>query len=148
MVIKKNPPVNKCTECKGYLKALERARRDDIQQIRLNRSIHWADVRFERRIYRANKELALRKPHQFASLIIDGMDQAKTNLPGSDGSREGMSEAAESVSVRIVGVMMHGLFNDMYLCPEDIPHDSNTTMTILMACIAKLKRLRGGTLPK
>jgi hypothetical protein len=76
------------------------------------------------------------------------VDQAKTNTPGADGTREGMDEGKEVCPVRLVGCIVAGYFNDMYICPADVPHDSNTTLTILMSAISRLRQIRGGTLPK
>jgi hypothetical protein len=137
LVIKKNPPINKCGECKTFLKRLERAKRDDVSGIRRERAGHWADVRLGRAVYKRAKTRANDNSDYYGCIIIDGMDQAKTNVPGADGTREDMEAGKAVCPVRLIGCIVAGYFIDMYICPADVPHDSNTTLTIRMSAISR-----------
>ena len=132
--ILKNPPVNKCKQCDdSYKKLTEAVSLADLQKIRQERSAHFQEVREERRVYAHHKRLALADPTRYASLNIDGMDQAKTAVPYAEGKRErNENHGNASTAARVIAVVVHGKGTLCYVAPADIPHTADTTMTVLM----------------
>ena len=63
---------NKCTYYKNYTSILDKLG---------NTIFNLISLRAERRAYYANCLKAEQEPKRYLSLILDGMDQSKTNLP-------------------------------------------------------------------
>lgn len=145
LVIKKNPPINKCKECDDSYKKLTEAKTlVELQKIRQERSAHFQEVREERRVYNHHKSLALADPKTFASLNIDGMDQAKTAVPYAEGKRErNENHGSASTTARVIAVVIHGKGTLCFVAPADIPHTADTTMTVLMDSFRFLTDMSG-----
>ena len=60
---------------------------DLLESARLGRQRHRFEVRLERLEYHKKRNKARDFPTDYLSLIIDGMDQMKTNLPDANGTR-------------------------------------------------------------
>eukprot|EP00105_Crassostrea_gigas_P040888 XP_019925036.1 PREDICTED: uncharacterized protein LOC105333681 [Crassostrea gigas] len=94
----------------------------------------------ERQYYYKKREAAKRAPNKFLSLIVDGMDQSKSNLPHFVGRTAKAVNAADQLKTHISGVIAHGQ-NEFYtfLDVGQYPHDSNLTINIIIMVLFRLK---------
>ena len=79
------------------------------EQLKLLRLEHVNKQRQERLHYYSHREAALQSPDKVMSIIIDGMDQSKTNIPLF--SRR---TSTRVISQRLIGVKVHGHGNWVY----------------------------------
>ncbi|XP_028416665.1 uncharacterized protein LOC114540736 [Dendronephthya gigantea] len=134
----------KCDHCTNYKKQLEatmnKAKRKAIQELL---DEHIERVMNERRKYHLHRYKARRSPSKYLTIILDGMDQSKTDVPNL--RRVCKSTAnLQKLRTHLVGTIMHSglcpmgkLFHGMF----DLfqwKHDSNLTMNILIKLLALL----------
>ena len=75
--------------------------------------------------------MAIREPKEYMSIIIDGMDQSKTDLPHQ--SRK--NKAACNLWVmrtHLSGAIVHGRNSEAFIDLHLWPHDSNLTISVLV----------------
>ncbi len=94
---------------------------------------HRRKVWEEKRKYYHHRHKARTHPEKYMSIIIDGMDQSKTDIP------QFVRDTKDSDSVRrlkscITGVLIHGHAPHAicYVSPDRYPKDSNMSCAILM----------------
>lgn len=102
--------------------------------------------RRERKKYQQHREKARSSPEKYATLIIDGMDQAKTNLPQTSLLSKSLSTLWK-VRTHVTGVLLHtkspyGKIAYAYVDLLQFPHDSNLTITILINVLQNFIELR------
>ena len=95
-----------------------------------------AMTRIERKKYHHHREKSRSSPEKYLTLIIDGMDQAKTNLPNTKLIAKSTS-GLWRLRTHVTGVLLHtrAPYGKIAFSFVDIlqwPHDSNLTMTLLM----------------
>lgn len=145
-VIKSCEPMYPCEECRDYSNRISMCEdKEQLLAIREARERHYSEVREERAQYLKHKTLARTQSDQYLSLIIDGMDQKKKNIPNADGSRN--TGGKNELLSRVIGVLVHGHRAYAYICPDNVPHNINTIWTILFKVMAdiglkKLSRLK------
>lgn len=88
------------------------------------------------------KARGLRTKSGYLSIIIDGMDQNKTNVPHVVREAKGM-DSLEKVNVHVTGFIAHGYMHAIYTWLDNFAKDPNMTMTILMEGLNDLRRLYG-----
>ena len=146
LVIRKNPPIGKCTECVDSFTALLASKtKEELQAVRQRRAIHFGHVREERAIYSSHMKLAREHPRDYASLAVDGMDQAKTAVPFANGKRDRTNSCA-TTQARVIAVVIHNVGTCCYVAPADIPHTVDTTITVLMDAFQFLPKTADGRL--
>jgi hypothetical protein len=138
MKILKNKPVSKCKECLAFRKKLMAAPVEEVPRIRRMRRIHFEEVRAERRKYHLARTRAKGDPN-FLCIIIDGMDQKKTDVPGASGKRD--RDDRDVIKTRIVGAKVHGVGGFFYTLSPDVRHDANVTWTIILDVMEQLKTI-------
>ena len=98
------------------------------------------DLSFRKK-YHSHREKLRASPEKFMTLIVDGLDQAKTNIPNT-GVIAKSTLALWRLRTHVSGVLIHTkapcgkiafAFVDLLLWP----HDSNMTVTIIMKAILK-----------
>ena len=105
--ISKNKPVSKCTECEEIHNHILRASsREELDHWTFKRKAHYRHVKNERGVYHSMRKKGALSEDGWVSLIIDGMDQRKTNIPNAGGTRD--RDDVETLKTRIVGVKVHG----------------------------------------
>lgn len=92
--------------------------------------------RTERKKYHHHREKARANPTKCFTVIIDGMDQAKTNLPNTKIIAKSTS-ALWRLRTHVTGILVHtkAPFGKLAFAFVDLlqwPHDSNLTITLLM----------------
>ncbi|XP_061195044.1 uncharacterized protein LOC133203240 [Saccostrea echinata] len=104
-------------------------------------SVHNQRQMKERRYYYKKRELARGNPSHFLSIIIDGMDQSKTNLPHFTGRLMKGVDPNSFLKTHIQGVLNHGLESlDLYV---DINVDANLVMNIILKSTYKALLITG-----
>ena len=90
----------------------------------------------ERKKYHSHREKARSYPEKFLTMIIDGMDQSKTNIPNT----KLISKSTSSLwrlRTHITGVILHtkapcGKLTYCFIDFIQYPHDSNLTLTVMI----------------
>lgn len=91
--------------------------------------------RRERKKYHSHREKSRTSPDKYMTIIVDGMDQSKTNLPYTKVIAKSTS-GLWKLRTHVTGILIHTkapcgklayAFVDLLLWP----HDSNLTMTVL-----------------
>ncbi len=92
--------------------------------------------REQRQRYYTNRLAAIDHPKENLSLIIDGMDQNKTNIPHFIR----LTKSAQNLwtlRTHLSGVLVHGKGNFGFIDFLQWPHDCNLTLTCLLLTIMK-----------
>ena len=76
------------------------------------------------------------------SIIIDGMDQDKSNVPRSSTNAKEI-KAVEPYPFSVVGVMVHGFEYRSYLVKPTWKHDTNLTIHLLMKTLVRVLETTG-----
>ncbi|KAI8487260.1 hypothetical protein Bbelb_350580 [Branchiostoma belcheri] len=113
----------KCTICVRLERKLAKAR-DQVKRkaIKLERDQHDARQMAERTSYYHRREISRKEPEKYLSLIIDGMDQAKTFLPHFIGDK---SKSMANISQQ--AVMAVSAFRQM-MASMDLPVSSEISL--------------------
>lgn len=95
--------------------------------------------RRERKKYHSHREKSRQDPGKSCTIIIDGMDQAKTNIPHTKVLAKSVSNTWK-LRTHVTGVLVHtkcpyGKIAHAYVDLLQYPHDSNLTATILLKVI-------------
>ncbi|WAR14973.1 hypothetical protein MAR_005078 [Mya arenaria] len=95
-------------------------------------------VRMERRYYYQKRDASRTQQETYLSLIIDGMDQAKTSLPHFAGRQSKSISNVDLLKTHVTGVINHGngCFHS-YVDFNQFPHDPNLTINILLRALKK-----------
>ncbi|XP_060583861.1 uncharacterized protein LOC132740023 [Ruditapes philippinarum] len=147
--IKKTTAFTKCSIC-GLL---ERQMQNTLipeerALIRHKRKIHNDRQMKERIYYHCKREQSRVEPMKYLSLIIDGMDQSKTNLPHFKGRLPKSINPVDLLKTHITGVISHGhggfhTFTDF----NQFPHDPNLTITVILKMLLNTAKVNDGRLP-
>ncbi|XP_078670993.1 uncharacterized protein LOC144911079 isoform X1 [Branchiostoma floridae x Branchiostoma belcheri] len=140
--IKKSSLFTKCKKCVQLERKLERTRipnkREEIQE---RRRAHLGRQMRERINYYRRREAAHRNPNRYLSLIVDGMDQAKTYLPHFVGAKSKDMASTDLMKVHVSGIISHGhgikaTYTDVF----EYSHDSNLTINLLLKMLYRLSK--------
>ena len=101
----------------------------------------------ERLKYHSHREKARSSPDKYLTMIVDGMDQAKTNLPNT----KLISKSTSSLwrlRTHVTGVILHSSRKNIYTYIDllQFPHDSNLTITVIVKSLAEF--VKCNPLPK
>ena len=95
-------------------------------------------IRKEREKYEKHRRKAQKHPETYFSLIIDGMDQSKTNLPHITTNPKILA-GCQTLGTHVTGVKVHGRNTHIYIDYGELPHDLNLTMNVLLLTLLKYK---------
>ena len=125
---RRRKPFGECGECAGFKGQLEVERRDPQQRkITMRKYLaHLAHQKMERMGYYRRR--AKGKRGRCISVIMDGMDQSKTDLPHTCTSLKSDSNMVET---KITGVLVHGRNFNCYVSEPQVKHDTNLSLTCL-----------------
>ena len=102
--------------------------------------------RQERQRYYANRQLGIEKPREVISVIVDGMDQNKTNVP----HMVRIPKACQNLwnlRTHLTGNLVHGRGNYGYFDFQQWPHDCNLTITTLLLTLLEVGH-KDGSIPR
>ena len=94
--------------------------------------------RNEREKYAKHRHKAEKYPSKYMSIIIDGMDQDKTNIPHLISIPKALA-GNYTLETHITGVRVHGRSTIMFIDCQQFPHDSNLTIELLSRVFLKYK---------
>ena len=100
-------------------------------------------IRQERKKYALHRQKARSNPEKYITIIIDGMDQSKTNLPCLCKESKS-SQALQKLRTHLTGVLVHTRAPKGKICYGfyDLlqwPHDSNMTIAVLLKILHQFK---------
>lgn len=95
-------------------------------------------IRKEREKYAKRRQKAEKCPNKYISLIIDGMDQDKTDIPHIISKPKAMA-GAYTLDTHITGVIAHGRCTMMVIDCGDFSHDINLTIEIIVRLLHQYK---------
>lgn len=103
VVIPEKQRLGKCEQCEDFHEQIISSRdpreREAIKQRRVQ---HIKFVRRERLVYHRWRKRCKDEPEKYMCVILDGMDQNKTNLPSFN-----TGESPDGITVRIIGGLIH-----------------------------------------
>lgn len=94
--------------------------------------------RDEREKYAKHRCKAEKYPEKYMSIIIDGMDQEKTNIPHILSKPKALA-GSYTLDTHITGVKIHGRRSKMYIDYQQFPHDANLTAELLSKALLDCK---------
>jgi len=120
--------VGKCKECADlHERIVDEKDFKRRMQHKLERTLHVRFVRRERLVYHRLRQRCRQSPGESILIILDGMDQNKTNLPTFH-----CGDHPRQVSARIIGAIVHGATKKMYAyVVTHFTKESNTMMEVL-----------------
>ena len=147
--IKKTNSFSKCNLCSILERRLQNTRnKHEIIQIREQRENHCERQMHERKLYYYKRNKAQKNPKKYLSIIIDGMDQSKTNLPHFAGRKAKCLNLGELLQTHITGAISHGHERRMtFIDIMEYPHDSNLSINILLKVLHQCAKLNKNFLP-
>ncbi|XP_052787711.1 uncharacterized protein LOC128222654 isoform X2 [Mya arenaria] len=140
---------SKCTICtsleRHMTKILNPDTRAHFRKLKLE---HHERQMLERSYYYKKREASRKEPTKYMSIIIDGMDQSKTNLPHFTGRLPKSLSAADLLKTHITGAICHG-HGGMYsfLDINQFPHDPNLTIDVILRILEKTVTTNSNRLP-
>lgn len=92
--------------------------------------------RVERKKYHSHREKSRLHPEKYITIIVDGMDQSKTNLPNTKLIAKSTSSLWR-LRTHVTGAILHtkASHGKLVYCFVDLvqyPHDSNLTLTVIV----------------
>lgn len=137
----------KCDECERLKSAESKAQTPLQKEVARKDKLHHVNWQYEeRRVYWQHRHIAKSKPDEYACIIIDGMDQQKTNMPRFSKSLPKSCDNLEQLGVTIIGSLIHGYTPLMHIMPNDFKKDCNVTIQVLLNSIRHLAKQRKGKL--
>ena len=136
----------RCDTCQRFDNELKRAKGLDQKQLAKAKEQHHNNHRNERLYMEHNIKAATENPNQSMMVLIDGMDQAKTDMPKIKKSDQAKGlDSQNTLKTRITGALVFGgggpprLY--YYLTYGDEVHvNPNLTVTVLMDVLDKTRR--------
>ena len=96
--------------------------------------------RQERHRYYSNRQQSIDDPDHVISMIIDGMDQNKTNLP----SFVRVSKSCQNLwclRTHLTGCLVHGYGSYGYFDFVQFSHDTNLTLTCILLTLIEVSKI-------
>lgn len=85
-----------------------------------------------------HRHKAEKSSQKYLSVIIDGMDQSKTNIPHIISNPKVLA-GSQTLETHVTGIRAHGQVTMMIIDCQQFKHDSNLTMDILIQLFCRLK---------
>ena len=108
----------------------------EADRVRAERGVHLNLQRKQRAVYYANRSRAITNKRQYLSLIIDAMDQKKTQLPLMN--RRQKSDNIQLIKQKVMGVIAHGIGSYLYVGLPPLATGANFTLECLWRTLMKL----------
>ncbi|XP_066302145.1 uncharacterized protein [Branchiostoma lanceolatum] len=137
----------KCTTCQQLKANIQKARsKNRAEELKLARKEHLLKQKNERAKYYKHIRKAQDQPQKYISIILDGMDQKKTAIPHY--AEKTKDDGQHQLGTHVTGAIAHSL-NKAYAAIDlqNISHDANLTVTVLMKILQDVATANGGHLP-
>ncbi|XP_046582541.1 uncharacterized protein LOC124289914, partial [Haliotis rubra] len=148
--ILKSKDFTQCSLCIVYRDALQRKNlaKEEVMALKEAKQGHLALQRLLREKYYKHGDKAKRSSSKYVSLIIDNMDQNKTNLPVFP-EQSKIDGSLAHVKHHVTGVVDHGnRAAHAVVWNTCIPGDANVTCTVLLYVLSRIAQLNHGHLPE
>ncbi|XP_072050017.1 uncharacterized protein [Amphiura filiformis] len=127
----------KCDECCRLKRAImSESNKEKRKKLQTERDIHLQAQNAERQKYYHHIMKAKTHPQKYMSIIIDGMDQQKTAIPRQLVVTKSGSNVWH-LQTHVIGVIVHGRGNHLFVDMGEIPGDSNGTMNVFLQTLNK-----------
>ncbi|XP_045208259.2 uncharacterized protein LOC123560063 [Mercenaria mercenaria] len=146
VIFSKKQRYTKCKECNEFRELISAEKNVELKkEIIMLRDLHLREQQMEREAYYVRRAQAEMRPGEFLSVILDGMDQKKTNLPYYTHDNNPVGSGQHKLRTHITGSIVHGRGKYFFLDCNQYPHDTN----LVLSCLLKLlvKESREGQLP-
>ena len=136
---------SKCNECSRLDVDLQLAMNTPLCAVaKANKEVHRVHVTAQKAKYYKHKQKG-KSPRTckiWLSIIIDGMDQAKTCIPRLHRNPKNL-DGHDVLNVHLTGVIIHGHLHQLYTWVDNFPKDSNVTATVLLEALKDLQKIKG-----
>ncbi|XP_030834677.1 uncharacterized protein LOC115921382 [Strongylocentrotus purpuratus] len=147
--ISKSGQFSKCQKCVVLRKKMDEAktktRKEKIKKAMIE---HNNRQMFERQLYYKKRTASKRNKTKYLSVILDGMDQNKTNIPNFTGDKAKGINDLDLLKTHVTGVLLHGQQESLTfvdICEHK--HDSNMTINVLLKTLAHVSKGHTKPLP-
>jgi hypothetical protein len=131
IICREHLPFAKCDFCIQHRARAERKRtQDHVDQDNAALRMHLEDIKAEKLMYYSNRAMARRSPKKYMSIIIDGADQSKHDMPHFK-DQSHMSSEAHRIKMHLYGALVHGRGAYAFTMPDHEPQGHNTTIQVL-----------------
>ena len=131
IICREHMPFAKCDFCIKHRSKAERKRTQEaIEEDNAELRLHLLDVKAEKLMYYSNRARARRSPHSILSIIIDGADQSKHDMPHFKDCSHLISEIRR-IKMHLYGALVHGIGAYAFTIPDHEPQGHNTTIQVL-----------------
>ena len=132
---RRRKPFGECTECAGFKTQLKELRNDPKARdvVKKKYKSHLEHQKLERTSYYGRRWKGKRGAAH--SVIMDGMDQSKTDLPHTETA---LKADGNMVETKITGILVHGKRFDCYVSEPQVKHDTNLSLTCLHNTLSEL----------
>ncbi|XP_063439429.1 uncharacterized protein LOC134720824 isoform X3 [Mytilus trossulus] len=127
---------NKCIKIKTKLSSTRSKTKK--QELQRRREKHLKQQNMERRKYYKHIQKAKEQPEKYLSVIIDSMDQSKTQLPHFL-YKSKFTGNMWKLRVHLIGVLLHGISTYGFFDLFEYPHSANLTISTLINILAGLE---------
>ena len=125
-----------CTVCDAYDARIRSAPTDEHRAILIDfKKRHRTKQQTQRLKYYKHKRKAKNDPKRYLSIIIDGMDQKKTNCPVLGRTVKDKPPLTQ----RVIGVIVHGICRLVYVCDDTVRGGANLIIDILRRTLLYLE---------
>ena len=130
-------PFARCSACHEFKCELVRAHTDkERDEIRLKRRKHLENQYEERQAYYKHRQKAIKRPDKYMSMIIDGMDQAKLDMPHFSRASKGNSNPLGN---SLLGVLIHGVEFKQFVVSHAMKGGANEMATVFITALIELQ---------
>ena len=127
-----------CQTCATYTSSMKKAASDpEYQHIKTLRTAHYQLQRDQRKTYYQNRTDAMMNKSKTMSLIADGMDQGKTQLPLMQ--RRQKNDKVTLMKQKLMGVMVHGHGTFVYVSHPPLINGANFTIECIWRTLLKMQ---------
>lgn len=134
----------KCDICEDLKRKL-RKQMSEAQRKHLNNHFnnHIQETWKERQQYYKARQKAADSPQKYLSIIMDAMDQNKTNVPFFQNPPKSISGLHPLLKTKLIGCMVHGHGTYLYWCTSEIQKDSSLAVECLRRTLIKYQQQQG-----
>ena len=143
--LRKWMPFAKCTQCVAYRKTLGRGKRSSTMEkskARDDHREHLVEIKLERRHYYSNRMRAVLEPKTYVSVIVDGADQSKHNVPHDPDASHLLEETVRQ-QLFAYGALSHGRKAYTFLLPGHVKQGHDVTIEVIWRIINDIKETEG-----
>lgn len=134
-----------CTECDRINNAIKSTCEPSLRNaLGEEKAAHIKFQSEERMVYAEHKMMAVQYPDRILVIVMDDMDQAKTNLPQSDRPTTEKQDCPK-LRVHVTGIRVHGepQYTKLFTWYDHFPSDANVPIEVLLRTLSTIKADRG-----